>query len=338
MARGALVRGRLREESYPLSGEPDHGDSLPQPKERYVRRARGWTPRELVEGDVNDVIALLCFGAVFLVLWMTTFTFFPPLMRGVRSIVGRLARWLRGQARLGTLFGRLETWRSYLPLVIALAIGTLLIVWTADAFTDIAAALKEKNPAVQQIDTGVYEWFRSRRTPLANALFVTITTVGGPVGMGVLVVTVLAILVTRRRFRWAAYLAVTSAGGALLNQLLKFHFVRQRPDLKAAVLDAMGYSFPSGHAMSGTIILGALAYLAARSIQGWKNKSAALAALSTLALAIGISRLYLGVHWASDVGAGFAAGLLWVTATTTGYELFRQYRLGQVLQRRATAS
>lgn len=275
----------------------------------------------------SGVIALLCFGAVFLVLWMTTFTFFPPLIGGVRSVVARLARWLRTQARLGTLFGRLETWRSYLPLVITLAIGMLLIVWTADAFTDIAAALKEKSPTVQRIDAGVYEWFGSRRTSLANSLFVTVTTAAGPVGMGVLVSTVLAVLIARRRFRWAAYFAITSGGGALLNQLLKSHFVRHRPDLNAAVLDATGYSFPSGHAMSGTIILGALAYLAARSIQEWKNKSAVLAALATLALAIGISRLYLGVHWASDVGAGFAAGLLWVATTTTGYELFRQYRL-----------
>ncbi len=286
------------------------------------------------------MIALLCFGAVFLALWRTTLTFFPPLMLSVRSGVGRLARWLRGRSRLGPLFGRLETWRSYLPLVIALAIGTLIIVWTADAFTDIAAALREHNPTIQRIDAAVYEWFGSRRTPFTSALFVTITTVGGAVGMAALVATVLAVLITRRRFRWAAYLAITSAGGALLNQLLKFHFVRQRPDLKAAVLGAMGYSFPSGHAMSGTIILGALAYLAARSIREWKNKSAALAALATLALAIGVSRVYLGVHWTSDVGAGFAAGLLWVTATTTGYELFRQYRLGQanMAQRRATAS
>jgi membrane-associated phospholipid phosphatase len=286
------------------------------------------------------VIALVCFGAVFLALWGTTHAFFPPLMRSVRSGVGRLARWLRGSSRFGSLFGRLEPWRSYLPLVIALAIGTLIIVWTADVFTDIAAALKEKSPTVQRIDAGVYEWFGSRRTPFTSALFVAITRVGNPVGMGALVATVLAVLMTRRRFRWAAYLAITSLGGVLLNQLLKFHYLRQRPDLKAAVLDAMGYSFPSGHAMSGTIILGALAYLAARSIREWKNKSAALAALATIALAIGISRVYLGVHWTSDVGAGFAAGLLWVTATTTGYELFRQYRLCQadMAQRRAAAT
>lgn len=216
----------------------------------------------------------------------------------------------------------------------------LVIVWTADAFIDLAAALKAQDPAVQRIDAAVYEWFGSRRTPFTSALFVTITTAGGVAGMTALVVAVLAVLIARRRFRRAAYLAITSAGGFLLNQLLKNHYVRPRPDLKAAVLDAMGYSFPSGHAMSSTIILGALAYLATRSIPDWKNKSAALAALATLALAIGISRVYLGVHWASDVGAGFAAGLLWVTATTTGYELFRQYRLGQadMAQRRTNAS
>ncbi len=286
------------------------------------------------------MIALLCLGAVFLALWGATHAFFPLLIRSVRSGVGRIARWLRAHSRFGPAFGRLEPWRSYLPLVIALAIGTLVIVWTADVFIDIAAALKEKSPTVQRIDAAVYEWFGSRRTPFASALFVAITTFGGVVGMGALVVTVLAVLMARRRFRWAAYLAITSAGGAVLNQSLKLHYLRQRPELSAAVLDAMGYSFPSGHAMGGTIILGALAYLAARSIREWRNKSAVLAALATLALAIGVSRLYLGVHWTSDVGAGFAAGLLWVSAMTTGYELFRYYRLGQAdrARRRAAAS
>ena len=286
------------------------------------------------------MIALLALGGVFFTLWGATYALFPRLLSDVRFGVGRLARWLRGRSRLGPLFGRLETWRSYLPLIIALAVGTLVVVSMAHVFIDLAAALKEKNATVQRIDTGVYEWFAFRRAPVTNALFVTVTTLGGPVGMGVIIASVLAVLIARRRFRWAAYLAITSAGGAVLNQLLKFHYVRQRPDLKAAVLGAMGYSFPSGHAMSGVIILGALGYLAARSIQEWKNKSAALAAFATLALAIGISRVYLGVHWASDVGAGFAAGLLWLTATTTGYELFRQYRLGQadMAQRRTNAS
>ena len=59
----------------------------------------------------------------------------------------------------------------------------------------------------------------------------------------------------------------------------------------------------------------------------WTSKSAVFAAFITLDLAIAASRLYLGVHWTSDVAAGLAAGLLWVTATTSGYELVRQYSL-----------
>ena len=275
------------------------------------------------------MIALPCLGAVFLALWGVTYAFLPPLARGVRSVVGRFARWLRGHALFGPLCGRLEPLRAYLPLVLALAIGTVVVVWAADAFNDLAAALKARSPVVQRIDTEVYGWFALRRTPVASALFLAITTAGGALGMVSLVGIVLAVLVARRRFRWAAYLAITSLGGFLLNQLLKIQYVRPRPDLSAAVLDATGYSFPSGHTMSGTVVLGALAYLAARSAREWKNKSAALAALSTFALAIGISRIYLGVHWASDVAAGFAAGLVWVTSTTTGYELFRQYRVGR---------
>ena len=273
------------------------------------------------------MIVIACFAAVLLALWGTTFALLPVLRRALRTAVGRLARWLR--ARAGPWLGRVEPWRAYVPLVAALAVGTLVIVAAADAFVDIAAAMKEQSPAVRRIDSGVWEWFGSRRSPQASALFTAVTVAGGTAGMGGLVAAATAALLARRRFRWAAYLAVTSAGGALLNQMLKIHYVRPRPDLNAAVLQATGYSFPSGHAMSATIVLGALGYLAARSARSWKAKSAAFSTFATLALAIGVSRLYLGVHWASDVAAGFAAGALWVTATTTGYELVRQYRLGR---------
>jgi undecaprenyl-diphosphatase len=283
------------------------------------------------------MLALLCFAAVFLFLWGVTYVFLPALLGAVRRLAARLAIRLRAHARFAPWLGRIEPWRMYLPLVLAFAIGTAVVFAAAHAFVDIAAALKEQSPAVQAVDAGVYAWFGARRTPGATLLFRSVTTAGGAAGMSVLVLGVLAVLLARRRFRRAAYLTLTAAGGALLNQLLKFHYVRQRPDLKAAVLGAMGYSFPSGHAMSGTIILAALAYLVARASGRWKPKSAVISALVTLAVAIGVSRLYLGVHWASDVGAGFAAGALWIGATTTGYEVFRQYRLGQKLRERFRA-
>jgi undecaprenyl-diphosphatase len=187
-----------------------------------------------------------------------------------------------------------------------------VIVWTADAFVDMAAALKARDPTVQWIDAAVNQWFGSRRTPPASAFFVTVTTAAGPEWMGGLVAAVVLVLLVRRRFRWAAHPVITSVSGVLLDLLLKLHFSRRRPDLKAALLDATGYSFPSGHAMSGAVILGTFAYLASRSAWSWGRKSAALAAFGTVALATGVSRLYLGVRWTSDVGARMVAGLPWV--------------------------
>jgi undecaprenyl-diphosphatase len=281
----------------------------------------------MTSGLSPDLLVPASFAILFLALWGAVYGFVPWLLRNVRAVAGRLAAWLRGQERFGGAFGRLEALRSYLPLLLALAIGTVLIVAAADAFVDVASALAAHDPRVQRVDAAVHEWCRLHRTPFLSALFIGITTGGGFAGMAVIVVVGAAVLAAQRRFRWAAYLVITAAGGALLNQLLKIHYTRQRPDLNVAVLGAGGYSFPSGHAMGATFVLCAIGYLVARAIPSWRSKSAVFAALLTFDLAIAASRLYLGVHWASDVAAGLAAGLLWVSATTCGYELVRQYRL-----------
>src|SRR3989442_15479017 len=90
---------------------------------------------------------------------------------------------------------------------------------------------------------------------------------------------------------------------------------------------APGYSFPSGHAMGSTVVLGALSYLAVRTATQWRWKAAWLALTWTLIAAIALSRVYLGVHWISDVAAGVVAGMLWVGVTTLAYETLRRIRL-----------
>lgn len=273
------------------------------------------------------MIAVLFFASVLLVLWASANLLVPRIEHAVRHGAGLVAQWLRAHERWSPIFGRLEVKRSYAPLVVTFAIGAAVILWAGDAFIDIATALHMHNPLVQQIDITVYHWLASRRTPALNVFFVGATMFGSPVSMASIVAIVIIALLVRRRFRWAAYLGITAAGGAVLNELLKHHFVRARPDLSVAVLRAEGYSFPSGHAMGSTIVLGALAYLAARALPTWRAKSAAFSALFTSNLAIAIPRLYLGVHWTSDVAAGLAAGLLWLTGTTAGYEVVRQHRL-----------
>lgn len=114
-------------------------------------------------------------------------------------------------------------------------------------------------------------------------------------------------------------LAVSLAGGWLLNTVLKEVFHRTRPDIEHLVA-AGGYSFPSGHAMIATAFYGMLGYLIWLNLKR-RDKPAWYVMVLTfiLVVAIGTSRIYLGVHFPSDVIAGFAAGGVWLVACVLAF-------------------
>lgn len=107
----------------------------------------------------------------------------------------------------------------------------------------------------------------------------------------------------------ALFVAVVGAGAGGLNALLKLAFSRPRPLLMAQLAHAGGYSFPSGHAMAGAAIYGALALVAVRRFP--RQRWWVVGASGLLVFAIGASRVYLGVHYPSDVIAGWALGVSW---------------------------
>jgi len=120
------------------------------------------------------------------------------------------------------------------------------------------------------------------------------------------------------RPREALDLVLAMAGGVLLNQLLKTYFHRPRPD--NALLNTWGLSFPSGHAMLGVTFYGCLAWLLARHLgrPGWAVPLLLWAGL------IGLTRVYLHAHYATDVLAGFAGGAAWLVVFRAGLKLFRR--------------
>ena len=120
---------------------------------------------------------------------------------------------------------------------------------------------------------------------------------------------------------------VGGSGGGLIDSELKRFFARARPGVAEMLRHASGYSFPSGHAMGSTVLFASLSYLAIRTLPRWRWKSAAMALGATFIVFVSLSRVYLGVHWISDVGAGITAGLLWTTMTTVAYETSRRIRL-----------
>jgi undecaprenyl-diphosphatase len=265
----------------------------------------------------------LVFAAIFLILWAVVYATLPA----VRHIGQVLARLIQRNARaLRFVTATRNRYKSYLPVVVILFAGALLTAFAGDAFIDLAEKVHAKNLALQKADASVHDWTVTERSASATTFFTLMTNIGSPVGLTVIVVAVAVILAIRRRWRWFLYLVLTVVGGSLLNFELKRYFARARPDIAEMLRRANGYSFPSGHAMSSAVVFGALAYLAFRAIRSWPAKTAVIAFLYTLIAAIALSRVYLGVHWISDVLAGFTAGTVWVTTTTVGFETLRRIR------------
>jgi membrane-associated phospholipid phosphatase len=267
------------------------------------------------------MLPILLFAIVFLISWAMLLAA-EPLVRG------SLAR----AAHFTTRFRH----RDYLPVVVLLLAGAGLAAVVGDQFADLAELVVQKNAALQQIDQQWHDMFVYGRSSSANMFFETMSTLGGPVAMGALTGIIAAALVVRRRYGRAVYLAVTAGGGALLNMELKRYFARARPAVAQAIQSAHGYSFPSGHALGSTIVAGGLAYLGMHVLHSWRQRAAAIAFAISFVLAVAASRVYLGVHWISDIAAGISGGLLWLMTTTLGYETWRRIRRIRTVEGRAS--
>jgi undecaprenyl-diphosphatase len=172
------------------------------------------------------------------------------------------------------------------------------------------------------LDLRLADWFRAHSTPVGVRIASVLSLVGSPVTMAVLAVVVALFLVRRRWWITLGGWLAAFAGGGVLDWMLKTIIHRPRPTGAAAFLHGNSFSFPSGHALGSLIGFGMLAYIV---LAYWpaSRKHIALVIVVAFALivAIGLSRLYLGVHYFSDVVGGYAAGLVWLATCVSGIEV-----------------
>ena len=154
---------------------------------------------------------------------------------------------------------------------------------------------------------------------------VAISFLGNPPVVASFAIALVALLLkTGSRRRLYAFLA-TMGGGGMLLLTLKQYYHRARP--ATPLTTAHGYSFPSGHAMGSMLFYGSLAYVLHHTIHGHRGwRRLAVSACALMILAIGTSRIYLGVHYFTDVIGGFAAGLCWIAVCLSGTEAWAQWR------------
>lgn len=205
-----------------------------------------------------------------------------------------------------------------------LTIGFLLSALGLWIFLGITEDVLHNDP-ITRFDLTLLNWLQSHHGPAGDQIFRAISALGSPLVMITLAVGVAVFLAISKEGLLLEGWLLAFVGGFLLNNVLKNAIHRPRPHPAAGLYQ--GWSFPSGHAMVSLIVFGMLAYLLL--LLGPRNRRAQVAIVgcaTLLVLAIGLSRLYLGAHYFSDVVGGYAAGMLWLSACISGLEVTRRWR------------
>jgi membrane-associated phospholipid phosphatase len=155
-----------------------------------------------------------------------------------------------------------------------------------------------------------------------------VTYLGNLVTLVIVLAIACAILWRKGRVAELQLLLLAAIGTQLLTQAFKLGFRRDRPVFPDPLATESTYSFPSGHASMSLAVYGTLAFVVARRLDRPAARIAVLTAAAVLIFLIGISRIYLGVHYVSDVVAGYCLALAWITACALTLELRRRRRAG----------
>lgn len=187
---------------------------------------------------------------------------------------------------------------------------TLLLVFGCIAlslwgFGELAEDVLEGEPF--EVDAPLLQLAREAASPTLDRLFLALSALG--FAWGVIPADILLTLgfVLRRRLADAAFVGLATAGSGLLNLVAKHSFQRERPALWDSIAPEQTYSFPSGHAMGSATLACVVVVLCWRSRARWP----VLALAALFVLGVGASRVYLGVHYPSDIVAGWAAAIAW---------------------------
>ncbi|WP_232713397.1 phosphatase PAP2 family protein [Bacillus xiapuensis] len=198
-----------------------------------------------------------------------------------------------------------------------LAILLLMFTWM---FAEIVDSLKEKD--VIQFDLAIIKevqsWIHEGRTER----MIFITNLGSVRGFTIGTIIVAGILLVRRRVDYAIFFVLNVVIGAgLFNLTLKEIFKRQRPEI-LPLIEQGGYSFPSGHSMGSFIFFGGVAFLLFELLRNQWAKIIGACSAVIFVLLIGLTRIYLGVHYPSDVIGGYIAGAAWLIFSIAAFHFY----------------
>ncbi len=228
--------------------------------------------------------------------------------------------FILGMNIVNCLLPQIHSRVSLLPYLL----GRFLVLISGIAFFILVARNISDGSQLTQVDQKIATELHDRATPLLTLILSLITLLGYSVLWGI--ATLIGIVLARQR-KWIHLVTWTFGclGGELLNRTLKQIFLRSRPVFDDPLHTVSDYSFPSGHAMFAVIGYGLLAYFVSLGTNSLLARIAVWLGALLLMLLIGFSRMYLGVHYLSDVVAGYAMGLVWLNVCIIGMTTARRH-------------
>lgn len=203
-----------------------------------------------------------------------------------------------------------------------------LSIFCAVGFGAVAAMVCSRK--IGAFDRAVVDFWQGMESPGMTGVMKFITTIGsgGPVVAITIAIMLFLFFVLKHRKELILFVFVL-AGSEALNVVLKTLFHRERPTIHRLIPES-GFGFPSGHSMGAFSLYGMLAFLLWKHIPVWWGRTLLILAACAFILAIGISRIYLGVHYPSDVLAGYLASGFWMGASIWAYQNYAEYGISKI--------
>jgi undecaprenyl-diphosphatase len=213
-------------------------------------------------------------------------------------------------------------------LILTLAVGIVVAVLLTIVFAWIYDAISESD-GVAGLDRPILTYAMSLRSPWLDSGVHLYTDIGGTIIMPIIAVGTMVLLAVRRR-SWTPVILIAAAGvGSLLMTVFgKLIFDRARPPLVDQVPPyELGASFPSGHTLNSIVIAGIIAYLLVLRQKSVRGRILTISVATLFTLTIGLSRVFLGAHWFTDVIGAWAIGGAWLAVVITAHRLYLTTRL-----------
>ena len=177
--------------------------------------------------------------------------------------------------------------------------------------SEVQEASSGQPELIGTIDHSVVSFLLNFRNPRLNDFAVDITALGSGTVVTIFVFVASILLLLKKRNRETIHLVFAAVGSGLLTSMMKSYFERPRPDGLVHLVNVDGYSYPSGHSLTSAAVYFTFAVLICNSFQQWSRRWIIIGLFLIIIFLVGLSRVYLGVHYISDVLAGIFVGVGW---------------------------